>query len=256
MKLPHRLIGILLVFVMLVACLPLMETEVSAVSADGYLTVNEATQKMKQHMLNRNTDTLELKVYVEDSRPLGDMQIRELFDESIYKHTGVPAEGDFLRYESTGNSYYVTEHSREGNKHWLTIFFTANYFQSSARNNTLNNKVKEIISSLNLNGKSDYEKALAIYSYVCKNVNYDLAYEQVPAGTQDYNDLYSAYGALVNNKAVCQGFALAMYRLLLEAGIENQLIADNNHIWNAVKLGESILCIGFHMGLRYCAGEF
>ena len=238
MKATQRAIGIVLVLVMLVACLPLIGTEVSAARSDGYLTLNEAAQQIKQHMLDRNTDNLTLKVYVEDSRPLGDAQIQELFEALVFRHTGVPTEGDYLRYCHLGTSYSVLERRQEGNKHWLTLIFSTQYYQSAARENTVTAKAKEILASLNLNGKSDYEKIHAIYSYICKNVDYDLNYEQLTPYTQEYNDIYSAYGAIVNNKAVCEGYALAMYRLLLEAGIDNRVLVSADHAWNVVKLGD------------------
>lgn len=236
MKTTRRVTGIVLVIVMLAACLPLVKTEVSAARSDGYLTLTEAAQQIKQHMLDRNTAGLDLKVYVEDPRPLGDMQIREMFDDIVFRHTGAPTEGDYLFYSTTGTSYYVTEHNQEGNTHWITLMFTASYFQSAVREAAVTARVQEILSSLSLNGKSDYEKIHAIYSYICANVDYDLDYEQLVSGTQEYNDIYSAYGAIVNNKAVCEGYALAMYRLLLEAGIDNRVIAAGQHAWNVVKL--------------------
>jgi len=243
MKTSQKVLSILLVLVMLVSLLPLLETEVSAARADGYLTFHEAVVKMRQQMVSRNTADVTYQVYIEDPRPLGDQQIRELFLESIYQHTGDPNEGDSLQWDCTGSSFYYTERRREGNKHWITLVFTSHPSQSAERMNTLNNKIKQIISSLNLSGKSDYEKILAIYTYVCKNVDYELNYKQIPDGTQEFNDIHSAYGALVNNKAVCEGFAEAMYMLLLSVEIDNRIILDLDHAWNAVKLGDEYYCL-------------
>ena len=238
MKLTQRLIGAVLVLVMLVTCLPLLGTEVSAARADGYLTLNEAAQQVKQHLLNRNEDAITVNVYIEDSRALGNNEIEELFDELVFQHTGVPTEGDYLRYATQTLRIipYVAEHRREGNQHWLTLMFNNHYWQSKANENVVTAKAKEIVTSLNINGKSDYEKILAIYSYICKNVDYELNYEQLTPGTKEHNDIYSAYGALVNNKAVCEGYATAMYRLLLEAGIDNRIEVSDDHAWNIVKL--------------------
>lgn len=240
MKMTQRMIGVLLVLVMMVACLPLVGTEVSAARADGYLTLNEAAQQLKQHLLNRNGETITLNVYIEDSRPLGKQQIEDLFDEIVFQHTGVPTEGDYLRYSSETMRTVpdVVEHRREGNQHWLTINFTVPFWQNRTNENIVTAKAKEIVSGLNINGKSDYEKILAIYSYICKNVEYDLEFEQWAPGTKEHNDLHTAYGALINNKAVCQGFATALYQLLLEAGIDNRIEISADHAWNLVKLGD------------------
>ena len=50
---------------------------------------------------------------------------------------------------------------------------------------------------------------------------------------------HSSYAALINKKAVCQGYASLFYRLALEAGIDARVISgDSNgpHAWNIVKI--------------------
>ncbi len=58
-----------------------------------------------------------------------------------------------------------------------------------------------------------------------------------------YDLKYTAYAALVNGKAVCQGYACLFYRMMLEAGIDVRIITgnggggtDSNHGWNIVRL--------------------
>ena len=55
----------------------------------------------------------------------------------------------------------------------------------------------------------------------------------------------TAYDAIVNGHAVCQGYSNALYRMLLEAGVDNRIIfgegVDNSgarmaHTWNIVDL--------------------
>ena len=54
------------------------------------------------------------------------------------------------------------------------------------------------------------------------------------------------YAALANGTAVCQGYALLIYRLMLEAGIDCQYIRGvgngGSHAWNIVKLGGIYYC--------------
>ena len=55
-----------------------------------------------------------------------------------------------------------------------------------------------------------------------------------------YTLKYSAYAALINKTAVCQGYTLLLYRLLLELGIDNRIISGKvfggDHGWNIVEL--------------------
>ena len=91
--------------------------------------------------------------------------------------------------------------------------------------------VETIIRELNLEGMSDYDKILAICQYICEIVEY---------GYDDDNDCYSAYGALKNGLAVCDGYHDLTYALLMEAGIDTACVSGKanggSHAWNIVLL--------------------
>lgn len=53
------------------------------------------------------------------------------------------------------------------------------------------------------------------------NVKYD--YENLD--DTDYKLKYTAYAALLNGTAVCQGYANLLYRMALEAGIDARFIS-------------------------------
>ncbi|MCD8314100.1 MAG: InlB B-repeat-containing protein, partial [Firmicutes bacterium] len=84
---------------------------------------------------------------------------------------------------------------------------------------------------------TDYEKISAIYDYICENVTYD--YD----GLNNDSDVlkYTAYGALIEGSAVCQGYSTLFYRMLMESGISSRVIAGvsygDNHAWNIALLG-------------------
>ena len=91
-----------------------------------------------------------------------------------------------------------------------------------------NNKVAELTSGLN--GKSNYEKAKILHDRLCKTTVY----------TMDCNNHQNAYGALVEGKAVCNGYARAYHQLLKEVGIPAWYVAGTSrgigHAWNLVKI--------------------
>lgn len=84
---------------------------------------------------------------------------------------------------------------------------------------------------------SDLEKALALHDYLVLHVAYNW---QVAGGVsiETGDPAYTAYGALVNGDAVCQGYALAYKLLLNECGITCTTVTSKqlNHMWNAVQL--------------------
>lgn len=98
------------------------------------------------------------------------------------------------------------------------------------------NKAKDIVNNITNTNMSDLEKEIAIHEYVVKNTAYDYdnyINEVVP------KDSYTAYGALIIGRAVCQGYADVMKLLLNLAGIEAQVVvgyAGEPHAWNLVKI--------------------
>jgi|GEM_PF-5513070 uncharacterized protein YjdB/transglutaminase-like putative cysteine protease len=96
---------------------------------------------------------------------------------------------------------------------------------------------KLIIDNPSIIKASDYEKAAWAYHYVTSHVTYDYR-------DNDDNMKYSAYAALYNGTAVCQGYSLLYYALATELGIRCKIVsgeADNgsesgSHAWNAVCL--------------------
>ena len=124
-----------------------------------------------------------------------------------------------------------------------TINYNISYFTTKNQEEELNKKVDEILDSLNLDGKSDYDKVCDIYDYLTSNVVYDnAAIEKEAKG--DFSDRlpHSSYAALCKGTAVCQGYSTALYRLLLEEGIDCRVIIGKglkeDHAWNVVKIGD------------------
>ncbi|MDR1754056.1 MAG: hypothetical protein LBR74_04020 [Eubacterium sp.] len=78
---------------------------------------------------------------------------------------------------------------------------------------------------------SDFEKALALHDYLILNVKYDIK--------KPTDDSRTAYDALVDGIAVCQGYSLAYIHLLKLCGIESIMLNSRamNHAWNYVKIG-------------------
>ena len=91
------------------------------------------------------------------------------------------------------------------------------------------------MKSLDLSNKTDYQKVKAIYDYICSNVTYD----HDNLNDESYSLKYTAYAALINKTAVCQGYASLFYRLALDTGVDTRVIsgeAGGPHAWNIVKL--------------------
>ncbi len=90
----------------------------------------------------------------------------------------------------------------------------------------------------NLPSGNDFEREEYINNYIIDNCRYDDAAAENNDVQGNEND---AYGALVDGKAVCEGYARAFQLLCNKANIDSVLlsgIADSdNHAWNGVKIG-------------------
>ncbi len=166
--------------------------------------------------------------------------IGEVFQMAL-EHTGKPREGDYLKYQ-----FADYQGKAETDLHWgapvVIIRYVINYYTDAKQEKETGKKVKEILSTLDLKGKSDYRKIRAIHDYLCDHVEYDVE----KSGDKKGGTEHTAYGALIDGKAVCQGYALSMYRLLLESGVDCRIIdgegidssgMSSSHSWNIVGIG-------------------
>ncbi|MBO4592172.1 MAG: hypothetical protein J5684_06405 [Eubacterium sp.] len=90
-------------------------------------------------------------------------------------------------------------------------------------------------------GMPDYEKELAVHDYLINTCDY-------ASSISDEKDEFTAYGVMLNKKAVCEGYARATTLLLKLCNIETELISgkitdyktgevtDEKHVWNLVKI--------------------
>ena len=114
----------------------------------------------------------------------------------------------------------------------LIFIFTLAYADNAEQEAKVDEAINDILASLELDGKSDYEKIRAIYGWLCQNVTYD--YNTLE--DDSYLLKYSTYAALVNKTAVCQGYATAFYRMALMAGVNARVVTSEEHAWNIVQL--------------------
>ena len=96
----------------------------------------------------------------------------------------------------------------------------------------------------------DYEKALFVHDYLVSNVTYD-----IPGSKLDHFDLcFTAYGALEDHSAVCQGYACAYAYLMRLMDIDCKVVGgeaktkgldrllvmlslkNSSHAWNYIEL--------------------
>lgn len=151
----------------------------------------------------------------------------ELFDQVIaLDDKATSRDGDYLKLSVDSWSESWQWNSLGGT---ATLTFSAVYRTTLSQEKKLDAKIKSILKSLNIKNASDYQKVKAIHDYIINKVSYDHTLKK-----------HSAYDALINKSAVCEGYAAAAYRLYTDAGIGSRIITGKagggSHAWNIVKV--------------------
>ena len=207
--------------------------------ATTYVTEAEAGKKLAGYMKTRNAY---VELYVKSTNS-DRWDAFEQIMEVAFTHTGDPHEGDTLRWQwASWSGWCTASYNNGGYEYYYQIDLT--YYTTLAQENELDKAVSNLLKQLNLNGKTDYQKVCAVYDYICDNITYDYYHLEQHEQGNTYYLIFTAYAALMHKTAVCQGYALLFYRLMMELGIDARLIAGDtdgdgysDHAWNIVKLG-------------------
>ena len=83
---------------------------------------------------------------------------------------------------------------------------------------------------------TDTQKALAVHDYLALNLRYDYDALSLPETDTNFLAAHSAYGPVVNKKAVCQGYALCYVVMMQDLGVGACYVGStaNHHAWNMV----------------------
>lgn len=194
-------------------------------------TIEQAADSLRQQMEERNGAPV---VYYVSATGYDEQFFEDIFNEAL-SHTGEPTEGDYLKWVWSGKGGTVSGFEKDG-KAYITFDYSIEYYTNAQQEAELDAAVENLLVSLDLEGKTQYEKVRAIYDYICDNITYD--YDNLK--DKSYKLKYTAYAALINKTAVCQGYASLFYRLALAEGIDARLIAGlgdgGAHGWNIVRL--------------------
>lgn len=193
-------------------CMTTAETTVNS--------LEEAAVYLREQMENRVTEVT-IKVnnhtYVSNDGLSEDWgTIREL----AFAHTGVPTQGDYIMRHYGWSTGSIGHNGIST----ATFRYTIAYDTTLEQENTVGDRIDELFAEWDAESGfytlSDYEQVKIIFDYICENVEYD--YDNLYDTA--YTLKYSAYAALIDGTAVCQGYANLFYRMALELGIDNRIV--------------------------------
>lgn len=133
---------------------------------------------------------------------------------------------------------YVSDIYPEGSeKAKLEEIFWREYGWSSysaEKNDKMAAAMVELVSEIMNTYSTDFEREKALYEKICLTCSYD--YDSLETGLTKEGQ--TIYGVLIENKAVCGGYANTFHFALNMMGIENEIASSlsMNHAWNKVCL--------------------
>ncbi len=218
-------------------------------------TVADMDELLEKHkeLLKQHETPFALVIRVEWPADQLQNKFNELFNDAVEQtvayselHTGIPDEGDYIKYQTGERNYSAGAEYVDQNGDDLildvTLKFKTEYYTTAEQEQAVTERLGEVMGELDLDEKSTYEKIKAIHDYIVRNVEYDYAH----LGDESYRTQYTAYGALIDGTSVCQGYAVLFYRMCLEAGVDARVISgvaltsqgDEPHAWNIAKVGD------------------
>lgn len=198
---------------------------------------DDAGEYLKEQMKKR-VNIIEVGIPVQISTSTDVQALFEEKSESIANkamaHTGNPVEGDYIKYQYGGYRTSANFLPVSGSTYNMMVTYDVTYFTTAAEEEQVTSAVKSALAAMDLKGRTGYDKARIIYDWVAQCADYDYS-----ALSDDQVKPHTAYNCIKEHSCVCQGYSLLLYRMLLEAGIDNRMFGGGNHIWNAIKVGSA-----------------
>ena len=200
--------------------------EKAVTAGDIRYTLEDAADELRQAMIRREG---EIAITYPADAPFDANAIWEV----ALSVTDDPKAGDYLAYQWGSLAWNLYADVIGGKQYFTTVFYLE-YFTTAEQEAQMDAAVAALIAKLDLADKSEYDKIFTIYDWICSNVTYD----HKNLNNDSYTLKFSAYAALIDKTAVCQGYSLLFYRLCMEAGISVRYISgdtpDGPHGWNIV----------------------
>lgn len=132
-----------------------------------------------------------------------------------------------------------------------SYLYPASLLNLSAKNKETRKVVDSFLKSQITQDMSDKDKIKAVHDYLITNTKYDTALVQKGEMSANTSDSYLAYGVLVKNVGVCDGYAKAFNMFMDILGIPSDRVVGtsyyNNmsvcHAWNRVFIDDQYLNI-------------
>ena len=195
-----------------------------------------------RQMLVRRDPTIEICF---NSRSDNMADIYDVFSELMQyaeAETISPKEGDYLRYQLGGFRLEYSYTEQQGSFRY-SVTVIPDYYTTAKQERKVDAAVRDAVAGFGFtDSTAEIERVGSVYRFVLENVDYD----EINSRHSYYKRKNTAFGALINGHATCQGYAVLTYRLMRECGIDCRIVTgtarkltggEEYHAWNKVRIG-------------------
>ncbi|MCR5283666.1 MAG: leucine-rich repeat protein [Lachnospiraceae bacterium] len=204
------------------------EESISAEGVSMFYTESAATEYLRKQMVKRKEKIIfDMELGKDNSQLMSLKKVQSLpYEDTLFSK---PDEGDYLFWSTAAwrVSYQYVGKNR------IRYYVYVKYFSSAAQEKYVDAFITAFIQKFGLANATDQEKIRLVYWYMTKYIVYDYYHlEQNP----HYGPMRSAYGAVHDGSAVCQGYANLFYRMMRKMGVSCRIVTSETHAWNIVAL--------------------
>lgn len=124
---------------------------------------------------------------------------------------------------------------------------TGNKSRLTSQEQKIYTRAREILK-YNVKGTSTFDKVFSIHNYLTETIMYD-------ENHANNDNAFNVYGALIEGKTVCKGYAHAFQMLSHMAGIDSRIIVGfaggESHAWNLVNFGSERTPEWYHIDVTW-----
>ncbi len=213
-----------------------------------YVTIEQAANQVRPKVAkNKKNINVFLKTTISSPE-----KVYEKFKSELTKETGNSSEGDYMYWnikQEVPNYIYIPRTEKGKTFYYYEFQISYEYYTTLAQRKRIDKKIRSVIKEIGISERmSNYQKVKRVYEFICRNVQY--------AYNSESDIAFTAYSALFYKKAVCQGYAQLMYKILRECDVPVRLIPGyangELHGWNIVKIGKYF----YNVDVTWDAGNY
>lgn len=217
----------------------------TAVTPDGgYRALSSDTQRALYSLIGNSVYQVANGKSVDGYVPTGRISMAGRLTEAQIRVTTTAYLDDHPQVFWIANAY---SYGYQGNNTILQLYSVLTQSECNAAIAAFNGKVQSILQAMPA-GLSEFGREEYLFHAIADHCTYDDAAVTDPGRWQSF----TAYGALVDGTAVCEGYSRAMLLLAGNAGLQSVLIRGTGdgvaHMWNGIRIDGN----WYHLDITWC----